>query len=71
VIFVGKLWSEAEMLAYAYDYEQATQYRVAPMLVAPAPVPVPAALPLLASAVVPLLWRRRPQRTVRELACAA
>ena len=71
VIFVGKLWSEAEMLAYAYDYEQATQYRVAPMLVAPAPVPVPAALPLLASAVVPLLWRRRPRRPARELACAA
>jgi Asp-tRNA(Asn)/Glu-tRNA(Gln) amidotransferase A subunit family amidase len=67
LIFVGKLWSEAALLSFAYDYEQATMYRVAPDM---QPVPVPAALPLLASAIVPLVWRRR-RRTVPALACAA
>jgi aspartyl-tRNA(Asn)/glutamyl-tRNA(Gln) amidotransferase subunit A len=33
LIFVGRKWSEADLLAYAYDYEQATQYRKAPALV--------------------------------------
>jgi hypothetical protein len=42
-------------------------YRIAPDM---QPVPVPAALPLLASAIVPLVWRRR-RRTVPALACAA
>ncbi|MGE4481892.1 amidase [Acidocella sp.] len=32
LIFVGKQWSEAELLALAYDYEQATRHRVAPVL---------------------------------------
>ncbi len=67
LIFVGKLWSEAALLSYAYDYEQATMYRITPEL---QPVPVPAALPLLASAIVPLVWRRR-RRTAPALACAA
>lgn len=67
LIFVGKLWSEAELLSYAYDYEQATMYRIAPSM---QPVPVPAALPLLASALVPLVWRRR-SRKASALACAA
>mgnify|MGYP001326928103 CR=1 FL=1 len=31
--FVGKMWSEADLLAYAYDYEQATTHRKAPELV--------------------------------------
>ncbi|WP_017795404.1 amidase [Oceanobacillus kimchii] len=30
--FFGKQWSEAELLAMAYDYEQATQHREAPAL---------------------------------------
>jgi len=30
LIFVGDLWSEAALLAMAYDYEQATQHRKAP-----------------------------------------
>ncbi|SHE50608.1 aspartyl-tRNA(Asn)/glutamyl-tRNA(Gln) amidotransferase subunit A [Kaistia soli DSM 19436] len=33
LIFVGAMWSEAELLAYAYDYEQATQHRIVPTLV--------------------------------------
>ena len=32
LIFVGPLWSEAELLAFAYDYEAATRYRTAPTL---------------------------------------
>jgi len=32
VVFVGKMWSEADLLAYAYDYEQATKHRKAPVL---------------------------------------
>jgi aspartyl-tRNA(Asn)/glutamyl-tRNA(Gln) amidotransferase subunit A len=33
LIFVGRKWSEADLLAYAYDYEQATKYRAAPALI--------------------------------------
>jgi len=57
VMFVGKMWSEAELLSYGFDYEQATQHRIAPTLVAP--VPVPAALPLFAVALIPLARYRR------------
>ena len=32
LIFLGEPFSEAELLGYAYDYEQATQHRVAPTL---------------------------------------
>lgn len=32
LIFVGRQWSEADLLAYAFDYEQATRYRTAPKL---------------------------------------
>jgi amidase/aspartyl-tRNA(Asn)/glutamyl-tRNA(Gln) amidotransferase subunit A len=32
LIFVGPLWSEATLLALAYDYEQATHHRVIPQL---------------------------------------
>ncbi|MDC9826278.1 amidase [Devosia sp. ZB163] len=42
LIFVGKMWSEAELLAFAYDYEQATHHRLVPKLVE-TPYPVPAA----------------------------
>lgn len=32
LVFVGKQWSEAELLALAYDYEQATKHRKPPVL---------------------------------------
>jgi Asp-tRNA(Asn)/Glu-tRNA(Gln) amidotransferase A subunit family amidase len=32
LIFVGRPFSEAELLALAYDYEQATQHRIVPKL---------------------------------------
>ncbi|HZG77598.1 MAG TPA: amidase [Paenibacillus sp.] len=31
--FFGKMWSEASLLGYAYDYEQATKHRKAPQLI--------------------------------------
>ena len=41
LIFVGRMWSEAELLSFAYDYEQATKHRIVPVLVeTPYPVPV-------------------------------
>jgi aspartyl-tRNA(Asn)/glutamyl-tRNA(Gln) amidotransferase subunit A len=30
LILVGRMWSEARLLAYAFDYEQATRHRRAP-----------------------------------------
>lgn len=54
LIFVGKMWSEAELLSFAFDYEQATQLRVAPQL-----VPIPGVVPLFAITLVPLMMRRR------------
>ncbi|MCK2054608.1 amidase [Methylobacterium sp. 37f] len=33
LIFVGRMWSEADLLGYAYDYEQATHHRRAPALI--------------------------------------
>ncbi len=32
LIFVGRLWSEVDLLAYAYGYESATQHRKIPVL---------------------------------------
>jgi len=32
LLFVGRLWSEADLLAYAYGYETATQHRRIPVL---------------------------------------
>lgn len=32
LVFIGRQWSESEILGYAYDYEQATHYREAPTL---------------------------------------
>jgi Asp-tRNA(Asn)/Glu-tRNA(Gln) amidotransferase A subunit family amidase len=40
LIFVGRMWSEAELLGFAYDYEQATKHRIVPALVE-TPYPVP------------------------------
>jgi Asp-tRNA(Asn)/Glu-tRNA(Gln) amidotransferase A subunit family amidase len=33
LLFVGRLWSDGDLLAMAYDYEQATKLRRAPALV--------------------------------------
>ncbi|MFT4003164.1 MAG: amidase [Rhizobium sp.] len=32
LILIGRMWSEADLLAYAYDYEQATHHRIVPQL---------------------------------------
>jgi Asp-tRNA(Asn)/Glu-tRNA(Gln) amidotransferase A subunit family amidase len=32
LLFVGKLWSEADLLAFAYSYETATRHRKSPSL---------------------------------------
>jgi aspartyl-tRNA(Asn)/glutamyl-tRNA(Gln) amidotransferase subunit A len=32
LIFVGRMWSEADLLAYAFAYEKATTHRKAPVL---------------------------------------
>ncbi|WP_019587668.1 amidase [Deinococcus apachensis] len=32
LMFLGPKWSEADLLAFAHDYEQATRYRTAPVL---------------------------------------
>lgn len=53
--FIGDLWTEAELLSYAFDFEQATLARVAPNLV-PAPA---SAVPVLFAAVAMLGIRRR------------
>lgn len=41
VIFIGDTFSEGELLGYAYDYEQATNHRIVPVL-ATEPYPMPA-----------------------------
>ena len=33
LIFVGPMWSEATLLGYCFDYEQATRHRIVPELV--------------------------------------
>ncbi len=61
LIFLGEPFSEADLLGYAYDYEQASLLRKEPTLViAPQPVPEPSALIGLA-ALSGLAWvsRRR------------
>lgn len=37
VAFLGDQWSEETLLSYAYAFESATDFRVAPALVAPTP----------------------------------
>lgn len=32
LIFIGRLWSEADLLSFSFDYESATQYRRTPVL---------------------------------------
>ncbi len=33
LIFIGRLWSEAQPLGFAFAYEQATRHRIVPTLV--------------------------------------
>ncbi len=54
VAFLGDVWSEQSLLSYAYDFEQATEFRVAPTL-----VPEPATLGVTGFAACGLLLRRR------------
>jgi Asp-tRNA(Asn)/Glu-tRNA(Gln) amidotransferase A subunit family amidase len=54
VAFLGDTYSEADLLNYAYAFEQATLYRTAPNL-----VPEPGSLAFIALAGLPLLVRRR------------
>ncbi len=59
LIFLGAPFSEAELLGYAYDYEQATLLRVAPNLVTP-PETVPEPSSLLGLAALSALgWSNR------------
>jgi len=55
VIFMGDTFSEHDLLSYAYDFEQASQFRVAPALVAPEP----GTLAMLGLATAGLLIPRR------------
>ncbi len=57
--FIGDLNSDAELLSYAFDLEQATLARVAPTLMVPTPTAVLAAIPLLG---VVLIRRRGRER---------
>ena len=63
VIFVGEPFSEAELLGLAYDYEQATMLRQAPVLV-PEPSTVGG---VVAFAVIGLLAKRRLRGTYLPL----
>ena len=54
LIFVGELFSEADLLGYAFDYEQATMHRVAPTLW----IPEPNSVVLMFVAVTSLLTTR-------------
>jgi len=54
--FVGQRWDEMDLLNLAYDYEQATLHRVAPVL-----VPEPTSLIFVVGAASVMLIRRRRQ----------
>ena len=59
LIFLGRPFSEAELLNYAYDYEQATQHRFAPIL-----VPEPSTISTLTISVmvlIAILRRNKPR----------
>ncbi|HYO25322.1 MAG TPA: amidase [Lacipirellulaceae bacterium] len=69
VQFLGDMWSEGELLSLAYDFEQATNFRTAPV-----PVPEPATL-LLAmccgAAAAPRFAARRREREAAGRTLAA
>jgi hypothetical protein len=54
IIFLGRPWAEAQLLGYAFDYEQATDWRTAPTL-----VPEPGTVALVLLGGTGLLVRRR------------
>ncbi len=54
VQFLGDMWSEGALLSLAYDFEQATHFRVAPTL-----VPEPGALVMLSFVAVAVVAVRR------------
>lgn len=60
--FMGKFLQDGNILGYAYDYEQATHWRVAPNLDA---VPEPAMASLLGCAAMALALKRRRRRQER------
>jgi len=60
IMFTGRLFDEADLLGFAYDYEQATLHRVAPTLV-PLPATVWAGLTTLGMSWVVACVRRRRQ----------
>ncbi len=55
VAFLGDQWSEASLLSYAYDFEDATHYRTAPVLA----VPEPGTCSMMCVGVTLLIVRRR------------
>ena len=54
--FIGKMWDEGDLIGLAYDYEQATLHRAAPVLV---PEPSTAAVVSLGAGALLLRRRRR------------
>lgn len=56
VAFLGDNWSEGSLLSYAFDFEQATNFRVAPTLVA---APEPATLGMFGVVTFGWILRRR------------
>src|SRR5258706_4899448 len=55
VAFLGDQWSKASLLSYAYDFEDATHYRTAPVLA----VPEPGTCSMMCVGVTLLIVRRR------------
>lgn len=54
VAFLGDMWTESQLLSYAFDFEDATRFRTAPTLLIPEP-----ASALLAVSLMTLTIRRR------------
>lgn len=46
LLFVGDLWTEGQLLSFAYDYEQATHHRIVPTLVTEPYPNIPNPIPL-------------------------
>jgi hypothetical protein len=52
--FIGQMWEEGELIGLAYDYEQATLHREAPVM-----VPEPSTAVVMSLGAGALLMRRR------------